>query len=143
MPEATPDEPSFRPPPAVRANADRSGRGQAERRLGAVHRAASSNAGQPIAARFPNGFGTAERENRAQPPVAGFGPPASATDQDILRRFARGAGVPPEILAGRDAGDVAEELGAIMRIVVENLRQLLAARAESRRMMRGSRQTMI
>ena len=30
-----------------------------------------------------------------------------------------------------------------MRIVVENLRQLLAARAESRRMVRGARQTMI
>jgi len=144
LPEATPDEPSFRPPPVdlapMQIGADTGGETDTWEQ---VHRSGSSNPGQPPAARFPPGLGPAERENAVPSPLAGFGAPAPATDQDILRRFARGAGVPPEVLAGRNAGEVAEELGAIMRIVVENLRQLLAARAESRRMLRGARQTMI
>jgi len=144
LPEATPDEPSFRPPPADLAptpiGADA---GRQNDTWGPVRRAASSGSAQPSAARFPNGVGTAELESAVQLPVTSVGVPVSASDQDILRRFARGAGVPPEVLAGRNAGEVAEEFGVVMRIVVENLRQLLAARAESRRMLRGSRQTMI
>jgi type VI secretion system protein ImpI len=92
------------------------------------------------------------------PPVSEPAPPPTAADlpqpaaepvppqtsqADLLRRLAKGCGVPEEAFAGRDAGDVAEELGMLMRIVAENLKQLLVARAESRGLMRSSNQTMV
>jgi type VI secretion system protein ImpI len=62
---------------------------------------------------------------------------------DFLRRVAKGAGVPPETFARRDPGELAEELGALLHLVVTDLKQLLTARAESKRMARSSSQTMI
>jgi type VI secretion system protein ImpI len=60
-----------------------------------------------------------------------------------VRRFAAGAGLPESAIAWRDAGDLAEELGVLMRIVAEDLKQLLAGRAESKRLARSSDHTMI
>jgi type VI secretion system protein ImpI len=68
---------------------------------------------------------------------------ASAERSDVLARFARGAGLPEDLFAGRDAGELAEEIGAIMRVVAEDLRQLLAARSESKRLARSTQQTTI
>jgi type VI secretion system protein ImpI len=62
---------------------------------------------------------------------------------DFLQRFARGAGIPAEALASDDPGAFAEELGALMRVVAVELKQLLAARAESKRIARSASQTMI
>ena len=67
----------------------------------------------------------------------------SSVDPDMKRRLARGAGIPPEILATRDPGELAEELGALLHLIVENLKQLLIARSESRRLARGARETMV
>lgn len=69
--------------------------------------------------------------------------PAPADGSDLLRRFAKGAGIPVEVLAWRDPGDAAEELGALVRLAAENLKQLLVARAEARRVSRTGGQTMI
>jgi type VI secretion system protein ImpI len=66
-----------------------------------------------------------------------------ADGQDFLRRLALGAGVPEATFVGRDAGAVAEEVGALLQLIAENLKQLLGARAESRGLVRSSRQTMI
>ncbi len=69
---------------------------------------------------------------------------AAAPDaSEILRRFAKGAGLPEDYLADQDPRELAEELGALMRLVVTDLKQLLAARAESKRMARSTNQTTI
>jgi type VI secretion system protein ImpI len=60
-----------------------------------------------------------------------------------VRRLAAGAGVAPELFAGREPGALAEELGALLRIVATELKQLLAARAEAKRAARSSNQTMV
>ncbi|AMJ63911.1 hypothetical protein AXW83_23200 [Bosea sp. PAMC 26642] len=60
-----------------------------------------------------------------------------------MQRFAKGAGLSPEVLNARDPGAFAEELGALMRLVAIELKSLLSARAESKRIARSSNQTMI
>jgi type VI secretion system protein ImpI len=63
--------------------------------------------------------------------------------EEFLRRFAKGAGVPEQIFARQDGLKVAEELGALMRLAVEDLTQLLNARFKAKRFARASSQTMI
>lgn len=62
---------------------------------------------------------------------------------EFVRRFAVGAGIPPETLSWRDPGDLAEEMGVLIRLASENLKQLLMARAETKRAARAANQTMI
>ena len=79
-------------------------------------------------------------------PAPGYPEAPGATDlgdPNFLRYVARGAGVPEQVFAGRSPAEIAEDLGRMMRLVAENLRQLLAARAEARGVMRTSRKTMI
>lgn len=87
---------------------------------------------------------------RPAPPVAAAPPastqplaPAAGGNADILRCFARGAGIPEEFLARHTPEQLAEMLGALMRLVAENVRQLLSARVEAKRMTRSANQTMI
>ncbi len=60
-----------------------------------------------------------------------------------MRRFAKGAGIPAETLAWRDPADLAEDLGALTRLVADSLKQLLAARTETKRIVRVSSHTTI
>jgi type VI secretion system protein ImpI len=60
-----------------------------------------------------------------------------------LQRFARAAGVPEDLLARKDPGQVADELGAMLRVMVESLMQLLNARHQARLLARSSRHTVI
>jgi len=62
---------------------------------------------------------------------------------DFVRLFARGAGLPEDALAARDPAELAQEIGQIMRLVTENMKQLLEARQTAKRMARSSNQTMI
>jgi type VI secretion system protein ImpI len=62
---------------------------------------------------------------------------------DFVRRFARGAGIPDQVLAHRDPEDLAEHLGFLMRLVTENLMQLLKARIEAKQAARSASQTTI
>jgi type VI secretion system protein ImpI len=68
-------------------------------------------------------------------------PPVDGTD--FVARFAKGAGMSPEVLGWRDPGDLAEELGVLMRLTTESLKQLLSARAETKRVARAGGHTMI
>lgn len=68
---------------------------------------------------------------------------APRADSDFISRLARGAGVSPDVFASKDPGQLAEELGMVTRLLVENLKQLLNARAETRALVRSSRQTML
>jgi type VI secretion system protein ImpI len=52
-------------------------------------------------------------------------------------------GIPEDVIAWRDPGDLAELLGALMRLVAADLKQLLAARAASKRLARSTDQTMV
>ncbi|WP_186419125.1 type VI secretion system-associated FHA domain protein TagH [Bosea sp. CS1GBMeth4] len=82
----------------------------------------------------------------APPPATPAGlPPAgpSISPAEFIARFARGAGLPVEELSWQDPGAFAEQTGALMRLIATELKALLAARAESKRIARSSNQTMI
>jgi type VI secretion system protein ImpI len=72
---------------------------------------------------------------------------APARDEDgtdaFLRRMARAAGVPEQALARRSWEEAADEWGALLRIVTEEVMRLMAARFEARRIARSSNQTQI
>ncbi len=74
-----------------------------------------------------------------QAPGQGGGP----AEPEILARLARAAGIPEEVLEKRDPGELAEEIGNALRIATESLRQLLAARAETKSLVRSSSHTVI
>lgn len=73
------------------------------------------------------------------PPVSGQ--PTEA--EEILRKIAIGAGIPPEALLVRDGQEVATEIGLVLRIVVEELVLLLKARAAAKVLAKSSDRTMI
>ena len=72
-------------------------------------------------------------------------PPArpSATADAFIAAFARGAGLPPDLLGGRDATALAEELGRLMLLVTSELKVLMQARAEAKGAMRSANQTSV
>lgn len=78
----------------------------------------------------------------AQQPSPPQGMPAISA-AEFVQRFAKGAGVSTQSLAWQDPGAFAEQLGGLMRLVAEELKLLLAARAESKRIARSASQTMI
>ncbi|HXN88112.1 MAG TPA: type VI secretion system-associated FHA domain protein TagH [Methylocella sp.] len=63
--------------------------------------------------------------------------------EEFLRRFAAAAKIPEQCFGRRDPLTVAEELGGLMRVAVENLTQLLNARVQTKRFVRASSQTTI
>jgi type VI secretion system protein ImpI len=73
-----------------------------------------------------------------QPP-----PPDSAAAVEVLARIARAAGVPASAFSSRNPDELADEIGAVLRLMAENLGQMLASRAESKSLMRSSSRTMI
>ncbi|MDK9695576.1 MAG: type VI secretion system-associated FHA domain protein TagH [Siculibacillus sp.] len=68
---------------------------------------------------------------------------ANAGVVDLLAELAKGAGIPPEVLAQRDPADLMQDVGAMLRIVVEQMMALLAARSETKRAMRSTQHTMV
>ena len=78
-------------------------------------------------------------------PVAAVPPQMSsdAAGAEFIRRFAEGAGLEPEAIAMRDAGELAEMLGMLIQICAGNIGQLLLARAQAKSAMRSASQTMI
>jgi type VI secretion system protein ImpI len=61
----------------------------------------------------------------------------------FLQRLAQAAEMPEDLLARKDPGQLADELGAMLRIMVEGLMQLLSARRQARLVARSSRHTVI
>lgn len=62
---------------------------------------------------------------------------------DFIPLFARGARINPADLSHLDPAALAEEVGAVMRIVVEHLAVLLAARAKAKMITKSSNRTML
>jgi type VI secretion system protein ImpI len=85
----------------------------------------------------------------AQPPSSstaraghGFGPPAQG-GSDFRNRVAQSAGISEDKLAQKSSQELAEELGVLMRLITENVRQLLKARLQAKGMARSANQTTI
>lgn len=79
----------------------------------------------------------------AEPASPQPGTPAPISMGEFMQRFAKGAGVAPQALTTQDPGAFAEQLGGLMRLIAEELKGLLAARAETKRIARSTSQTMI
>jgi type VI secretion system protein ImpI len=100
--------------------------------------------GQPLDDRFAAQAASQDRFAGASPQGE-----AIATGDDtqtaaaFIQRFAQGAGLPVHIFARRDPLEVAEELGVLMHLVADNLKQLLNARHEAKRFTRSGGQTLI
>ena len=62
---------------------------------------------------------------------------------DILARIARAAGIPERAIAGRDPGALADDIGLVLRLMAQNLAQMLSSRSETKSLMRSSSRTMI
>jgi type VI secretion system protein ImpI len=81
------------------------------------------------------------------PPVSSAAVAATASapvaPADFLRRLAHAAGVSEQVFLQQNPDQVADQLGAAMRLLVENVRQLLNARLEAKRLARSANQTMI
>jgi type VI secretion system protein ImpI len=69
--------------------------------------------------------------------------PDRAAADDVIERIARAAGVPPGAFTSRNPDELSDEIGAVLRLMAENLGQMLASRAESKSLMRSSSRTMI
>jgi type VI secretion system protein ImpI len=61
----------------------------------------------------------------------------------FLRRLAEAAGIPEDILVQKDPGELADEIGALVRVMVANVMQLLNARRQAKLMARSSNLTVI
>ncbi|MER8433112.1 type VI secretion system-associated FHA domain protein TagH [Mesorhizobium caraganae] len=93
----------------------------------------------PVAGSFPD---------HVAAPRSPTAPPASVSSRpqqadEILRAIAAGAGIPPEVLLLRQPNEVAGEIGAVLRIVVDELVLLLKARAAAKVLAKTSDRTMI
>jgi type VI secretion system protein ImpI len=69
--------------------------------------------------------------------------PCKSGSDDFVRIFARAAGLPDNALAGCDAGQLAEEIGALLRVITEHCKQLLQDRQRAKRMARTSDHTTV
>ena len=79
--------------------------------------------------------------SQVSPPAPASGRPTEA--EEILRKIAIGAGIPPEALLLRDGQEVATEIGLVLRLVVDELVLLLKARAAAKVLAKSSDRTMI
>jgi type VI secretion system protein ImpI len=67
----------------------------------------------------------------------------SGSSSAFMRQLAKSAGLPEELLAQKDSAELAQQIGAVLRLLTENLMQLLSARQEAKRLARSSSHTMI
>jgi type VI secretion system protein ImpI len=74
-----------------------------------------------------------------------FATPISTTEspEAFVRQLARAAGLPEDALTQKDPGELAQQIGAVLRLVAENLLQLLSARRQAKVMARTSSHTTI
>jgi type VI secretion system protein ImpI len=132
---ATPPAPVPEPPPAM----------PSPRRPRWVAREPEAPWAAPDAADEP-AEAAAPEEPVKLPPLSDFEPestPEMVLVGDFAQYVARGAGLPAEMLARQSPEQLAEQLGVLMRLVTENVRQLLNARLQAKRLSRSTSQTMI
>jgi type VI secretion system protein ImpI len=109
---------------------------------------ASEPAGGEAEPRALPGIATPVSTHGAVAPDAAADDPARPADAaaplsaDFVRLVARGAQVPETVFA-QEAGELAQQLGALIRLVVDHVKQLLNARLQAKRLARMSSHTMI
>jgi type VI secretion system protein ImpI len=74
---------------------------------------------------------------------AGAAVDPGTADAAVIARIARAAGIPESAISGRDRNALADEIGLVIRLVAENLAQMLSTRAESKTLMRSSSRTLV
>jgi type VI secretion system protein ImpI len=72
-----------------------------------------------------------------------FAGAAPGDASEFIRLVARSAGLDEDSLARRDPAELGRELGELLRLVTDNMKQLLEARQHAKRLARSSNQTMI
>jgi type VI secretion system protein ImpI len=77
------------------------------------------------------------------PPAPGLVVEAGPNDAELLARIARAAGIDARAFGGRDAGAIADEIGVVLRLLAQNLTQMLASRSETKGLIRSANRTMI
>src|SRR5262249_20318911 len=68
---------------------------------------------------------------------------ADGAAAELVRLFARNAGLPEEAFAGRDSAELVAEIGQFVRLVTGSMKQLLDARQQAKRVTRSANQTTI
>jgi len=115
--------------------------------VSAAQALAATAAGTPAAGEFARDDRSAQQGREAARQTASAIPGlVGATDtaaKEFVRLFARSAGLPDDTFATRDPAELAEQLGQLMRLVAENMKQLLEARQMAKRLARSSNQTMV
>jgi type VI secretion system protein ImpI len=104
--------------------------------------------GQEPSMSDPRAASDATAESAAEGKSAAGPPPFTSSSagrdaDDFVRVLARAAGVSQQIFAEKNAQALAEQLGQVLRIVVDNLSQLLNARGQAKRMIRTANHTVI
>jgi len=93
----------------------------------------------PVAADRPPG-GAASASASAVP---GFASPSAHDAEAFVRHLAKAAGLPEDALMQRDPEELARQIGSVLRLVAENLMQLLGARLQAKRLARSSSHTTV
>ena len=81
--------------------------------------------------------------NAAPPPRTSPASLGSGDVDDFIRALARAAGVSEQVFTQKDPQALAEQLGQVLRAVVDNLSQLLNARVQAKRLVRSASHTVI
>jgi type VI secretion system protein ImpI len=68
---------------------------------------------------------------------------AAAEPFEFQQQLAKSAGLPENFFEQKDAAELAQQLGEVLRLVAENLMQLLSARAQAKRLARSSSHTIV
>ncbi|QKD05238.1 type VI secretion system-associated FHA domain protein TagH [Mesorhizobium loti] len=112
---------------------------------GSTQREMPAAAGRSLEFREEPFFDPVEQRSGQRGPASTFSsqPPLPSTRDEVLREIAIGAGISPELLQSRDPHEVAAEIGAILRAVVEELALLLKARAAAKMLAKSTQRTMI
>ena len=105
---------------------------------------------QPEITPVPSPIRPGPFEAKRPRPAAESNPAAFAkrgADGDATAKFAqlvaRGAGLPEDAFAGRDPGELAEQVGRLLRLATDNMKQLLEGRQQAKRLARSPNQTAV
>jgi type VI secretion system protein ImpI len=95
----------------------------------------------------------ASSETRQSPPLSSATENLDSSDKslahgdnsgaDLIRLIARSAGLPDNAFAAQNPAQFAGEVGQLLRLLTENMRQLLEARQQAKRLARSSSQTTV
>jgi len=105
--------------------------------------------GQPLANADPGDKAGAAAAPAADRGHAGQPPPVlplamrGGEIDEFLRTLAGAAGVSEQIFTNKDPQELARQLGDALRVVVDNLSQLLQARLQAKRLVRSAQHTVI